>query len=232
MKKHELRGIIVLAIVALVYILAALLIPFYKNMVFWLAFLFGLVSIGAQGYVMKCAFLDGQSVKSKFYGFPIARIGVIYLCAQILLSFLFMSLSVVVPVWVAVLLSVVLLAAAAIGFIAAEAVREEIEVQDQKLKKDVSVMQNLISKVRYLSGLCEDAEMKAAVQKLADAFRYSDPVSSPALEEIERELGLSLEELQKAVVDGDTDSATALCKQIENTLAERNRLCKLGKQTV
>ena len=229
MKKSELRGIIALAIIALVYILVALLIPFHKNMVFWFAFLFGLVSIGAQGYVMKCAFLDGQSVKSKFYGFPIARIGVIYLCAQIVLSFLFMALSVVVPVWVAVLLSVVLLAAAAIGFIAADAVREEIEVQDQKLKKDVSVMQNLISKARYLVGLCEDAEMKAAVQKLADAFRYRDPVSSPALEEIERELGLSLEELQKAVVDGDVGSATALCKQIENTLAERNRLCKLRK---
>ena len=52
---------------------------------------------------------------------------------------------------------------------------------------------------------------------------------SRRLEEIERELGLSLEELQKAVVDGDADGAMMLCTQIENTLAERNRLCKLGK---
>jgi hypothetical protein len=231
MKKNDIRGATVLTIVAVVYILAALLIPFHKNhAVYWIAFLFGLVAIGAQAYVMKTVFLDGKSVKSKFYGFPIARIGVMYLVTQVVLSFLFMGLSAVVPAWVAVLLFVILLAVAAIGFIAADAVREEIEKQDVKLKKDTATMQNLISQAKSLVGLCENVAMTEAVQELSNSFRYSDPVSSPALKDIEQELTVALEELQRAVVSGDVEGTLSLCKRTENTLAERNRLCKLGKK--
>jgi hypothetical protein len=230
MTKNQKRGIIVLDIVAIVYILINLLIPFHKdNPVYWVAFLFGLLAIVAQGYVMKTAFSEGESAKSKFYGFPIARVGVIYLVAQLVVSFLLMALSEVVPLWLTVLLCVVLLAAAAIGLIATDATREQIETQDQKLKKDVATMQNLISQAKALVGLCENQEMQTAVRKLSDSFSYSDPVSSPALRDIENELTESLNELQRAVVDGDVEGTLTLCKRTENTLAERNRLCKLGK---
>jgi hypothetical protein len=154
---------------------------------------------------------------------------VIYLVAQLVVSFLLMALSQAMPVWLTVLICVVLLAAAALGFIATDATRDQIEAQDEKLKKDVATMQNLISQAKALVGLCENQEMQAAVRKLSDSFRYSDPVSSPALKDIENELAESLRELQRAVVDGDVEGTLTLCKRTENTLAERNRLCKLGK---
>jgi hypothetical protein len=230
MTKNQKRGIIVLDIVAIVYILINLLIPFHKNnAVYWIAFLFGLFAIVAQGYVMKTAFWNGESTKSKFYGFPVARVGMIYLVVQLVVSFLLMALPQVVPLWLTVLICIVLLAAAALGFIATDATRDQIEAQDEKLKKDVATMQNLISQAKALVGLCENQEMQTAVRKLSDSFRYSDPVSSPALRDIENELTESLSELQRAIVDGDVEGTLSLCKRTENTLSERNRLCKLGK---
>lgn len=230
MKKNEKRGIAVLGILVLAYFLIALLVPFHKNIIFWTAFLFGLIAILAQGYVIKISFQNGNSTKSKFYGFPIARVGVIYLIAQLIVSFVCMALSMHVPLWLTVLLSMLLLAAGAIGLIAADAVRDNVIQQDETLKKDVATMQRLISQAGSLVELCQTDEMRQAVQKTANSFRYSDPVSAPELEEIEHELSVQLGELQRAVVDGDSDSTRLLCHQVEGTLTERNRLCKLGKK--
>lgn len=230
MDKGMIRTIIVAAAVLLVYLMLVLLIPFVKTAVYWVAFVFGLIAIAAQAVIMKRAFLDGESIKSKFYGFPIARLGVIYLVAQMVVTFGSMALSQWIPMWVVVLLCGLLICFAAIGLIAADAVREQIEVQDAKLKKDVAMMQGLISQAAHLVGLCENAEMKKVVQKLADAFRYSDPVTAAPLAEMENELKVQLDELQKAILDGDQESVQTLCRQTSNTLAERNRLCKLGKK--
>ena len=74
-------------------------------------------------------------------------------------------------------------------------------------------------------------ELKTALDKLADEIKYSDPVSSSATEQIEDELNFNIEELQKAIVDGDNTSALTICKKTSGILAERNRLCKLNKNS-
>lgn len=230
MSKGTVRTLVVLGLLLLVYLMLALLIPFVKTGVYWVALIFGIIAIAAQTVIMKCAFQNGESIKSKFYGFPIARIGVIYLVAQMVISFASMALSQWVPMWLEILLCGLLLAFTTIGLVAADAVREEIEVQEVQMKKDVAMMDGLISQAAHLVSLCEDSELKKAVQKLANEFRYSDPVSAEELLDIEKELQIELEELQRAVLDGDKDSAMPLCRQTMNTLAERNRLCKLGKK--
>ena len=39
-----------------------------------------------------------------------------------------------------------------------------------------------------------------------------------------------VDELQKAVVDNDSESIIGLCDKIRISLTERNRLCKLNKR--
>lgn len=84
--------------------------PFAKNGVFWLAYVFGVIAIAAQIYVYPKAF-EGESARSKFYGFPIAKLSTIYLIVQLILSILCMAISKVLPTWVPVVF-IVLLAAA------------------------------------------------------------------------------------------------------------------------
>ena len=117
-----------------------------------------------------------------------------------------------------------------IGFIAAEATRDTIEKMDNKLKNNTECMQNLRSIVYPLSGQAKDAKCKEELDKLAEEFKYSDPVSSEAIKNIENELSEMVDELQKAVVDNDSESIIGLCDKIKISLTERNRLCKLNKR--
>ena len=92
------------------------------------------------------------------------------------------------------------------------------------------MMRNLQSKMNLLVTQSDCPEtLKKALSELNDDIKYSDPVSNPATEALEQELYLNIEELQKAVVDGETDSALVLCKKTKGILAERNRVCKLNK---
>ena len=226
--KNTTRVCIVLAVVLAVFCVVAFALPFVKNGVFWVSLIMGVVAIAAQLYVMKTAFAKGESARSKFYGWPIARVGVLYLAAQLVLSLLFMGLAKWVPLWVVIVVCAVLLGAAVIGFIATDATRDEIERQDVKLKKDVTAMRDLQSKARAMVGQL-DGDAGKALEELSDKLRFSDPVSGSPLWEIEAELTETLDTLQQAVVDGDRDAVLTLCRKASLTLAERNRVCKLNK---
>lgn len=230
MAKNEKRVCIVLAIILAVFAVASLAVPFVKGGVFWLSFLFGIVAIAVQLYVLKSAFGQDESPRSKFYGFPIAKIGFVYMVAQLLLSFMFMAIGFICPVWIPVVIYVVLLGGASIGIIAADVTRDEIERQDVVLKADTECMQSLRSIVYPLSGQMADKDCSEYLKNLAEEFKYSDPVSSESIKDIEQELTSLVGELQKAVVDADVEAIKALCQKIKITLTERNRLCKLNKR--
>ena len=144
-------------------------------------------------------------------------------------NWLAMALASVLPPWVAAVVFLLLLAAAALGFLAADAVRDEVERQDAKLKSDVAVMRALQSQAASLAAQCDDPEARAALAEISEQFRYSDPVSSPATAEAETELGAVLEELQASLLDRDTVAVAPLTAKLQALLTERNRLCRLNK---
>ena len=227
LSKGKFQAILILAIVLAAYLLLAFVIPFTKTAVFWLALVFTLAAFGLQLYVLKLSFEKGLDARS--YGFPIARVASVYLIIQIVLSFLFMALAAFCPAWIAAVVFVLLLAAAAVGVVAADAMRDEVERQDRQLKTDVAAMRALQSRSTALVSRCEDAALKADAQKLSDAFRYSDPVTNDATKDAEHELSACMDELERAMLDNDAESAKVLMKRTAAQLAERNRLCKLNK---
>lgn len=231
MKKNTTRWWVILGAVLVVYNVIVFVVPFPKNPVFFLSWLFTLAAIGAQGYVVRTAFYRGEGVRSKFYGWPIAKIGLAYLAVQLALGLAFMALglAVSVPVWLPLVLYVVLLGVSAAGFVAADAVRDEVVRQDVKLVKDTSFMHSLQAKAASLPGLTQDAQLARLLEQFAEELRYSDPVSGEALRDAEAELAARTGELQRAVADGDKEAALALERKARAALSERNRLCKLNK---
>lgn len=230
MKKNQIRYLLISAILLVIFHVLAFVIPFAHTALFWCSYAFGLLAILAQIPMMALAFKHGTDAKSQFYGFPILRIVLLYVLVQFVLSLAFMALSLWVPAWIAVIVYVLVLGAALLGLIAADTTRDEILEQDQKLKKDVSKMRTLQSLGYSLISQTEDPEVKRQVEQLAEALRYSDPVSSPALEDAENELAACMDELQRALLEEDKSGAIGICKRAEAALAERNRLCKLHKK--
>ena len=229
MKKDTMRGIAGLGVLLILYILIAFLIPFAKTATYWVSFVFTLIAFCVVAASIYIAFVKNPDAKSRFYGFPIARIGIIYGIAQLVAGLLLMALGKWVPVWLAVLVYAIMLGAAVIGLISADAVAEQIHVQDAKLKKDVAAMRAIQSKLSVLPGQCEDPVTAKCLTQLAEEIRFSDPVSSEATQETEADLNALTDELQKAVLENDTAAAQNLCKRCQAVLMERNRLCKLEK---
>ena len=82
MRKNLVRTYGILAILFVVFTVVVFAVPFVKNAVFWVSYLFVMLAIGVQGYAIHTAFSKEEPVTSKLYGFPVARIGFIYLVAQ------------------------------------------------------------------------------------------------------------------------------------------------------
>ena len=228
MAKNKTRFFVALGIIFVVFTVIALALPLAKTATFWMSYVFAVIALAVQVYAFPKAFA-GESVRSKFYGFPIARITTIYLIAQFVLSLIFMLVARWVPAWIPVILFVLMLGAAAVGFIAAEGMRDEVERQDVVHKANVGTMRALQSKAVFVASQCEDAETKKALNAFAEALRFSDPVSSDATADIEENLTGLVEELGNAVMDKDYAAAKSLCTKASSLLADRNRMCKLNK---
>lgn len=227
--KNSTRSLIIIAIALVVFSVIAFAIPFAHTTAFWVAYGFGALAILFQLYIFKVSFAGDGDTKSRFYGFPIARLGVYYLVAQLIVSVIEMALSKVIPTGVAVAINVLLLALAVVGCITVDAMRDEIIRQDGALKKNVGNMRELQSLSSALVGQCGDEALKPMLQKLADEFRYSDPVSSEKTLELEEDMKVQLGDIQQALVEGDSDGAKKLCGKLMGSLAERNRICSVSK---
>ena len=225
MKKDTLRAAVIAITVLIGYNFAVFMIPCWKGATFWISWGFTLLAFVIAGIAIYISMIKKPDAKSRFYGFPIAKIGFIYLVAQVAFGGICMALGHMIPWWLATVVDAIGLALTVIGLISAEAVVSEILVQDEKLKKNVTLMRTLQSKVNQMVSQSEDPAIKA----LAEEFRYSDPVSGNALAEIERDLCAAVDELQAAVVDGDSEAVSKLCRKASAVLSERNRLCKLNK---
>ena len=131
MTKDAKRGIIVALVILALYHLVAFLIPgIEKNGTFWASYGFTLASFLVVCAAFYIGYVKQPDTKSRFYGFPIVRIGAIYGIGQLAVSIVFMLLAAVIPAWVAILLFAVAMGAAVIGLVSAEAVLETIQTLD------------------------------------------------------------------------------------------------------
>ena len=226
MKKDTIRAIVVAVVTLALYNLIAFVIPFVHTAAFWISYGFTLVAFAVVCAAIYIAFIKNPDAKSRFYGFPIARIGVLYGGAQLIVSLIGMALAKWTPWWIPTLVYAIGLGTTVIGLVSAEAVVDEIQTQDVKLKDNTTMMRTLQSKISQIASQTDNAAIKA----LAEEFRYSDPVSNDAIADAEADLAAAVDQLQAAFVDGDQDAMVQLCRKATALLAERNRLCKLNKK--
>ena len=225
MKKDTIRAVAVAVVALVIYNLISFVIPFAHTAAFWISYGFTLAAFAVVCASIYIAFIKNPDAKSRFYGFPIARIGVIYGGTQLVVSLIVMALAKWTPWWIPTLIYAIGMGATIIGLVSAEAVVDEIQTQDVKLKDNTTMMRTLQSKISQLASQTDNAGIKA----LAEEFRYSDPVSNDAIADAEADLAAAVDQLQAAFVDGDNEAMAQLCRKATALLAERNRLCKLNK---
>lgn len=221
------------AIAAVIFILAFVIIPFPKNSAsVWIAFVFALISLAASLFTALRAFGEDGAVVSKLYGYPIFKVGALYVSFQLALSVVVFAVSVFVniPYWVTLLLSAAFLGLAAIGFIAADNAKDIVEKADEDFKAATKTVEMFRVDMDEVLDLCPEIGIRTELEKLAENLRYSDPVSSDGTKELEITISDGIFELREMVSKGDKEKIGTKIREIQNLLNERNRICKLNKQ--
>lgn len=218
--KQKFSALAVDLIVLILFSVIVFVVPIPKTGVFWISYLFVVFAIVSQLGFAYVAFSGGTSARSRFYGFPIFRVGLCYLGLQFVLSVVFMLVGRWVPAWLPFLLYVILLGLASIGLIASDNARDGIQLVEEN-QADATLM------IRVLR---RDAEaMKVSypeLTELAEMLRYADPVSTSATEEMEQRLHELLSDYQQL-----PDEAARIRKknQMIELLRQRNAVCKSSK---
>lgn len=207
-------------------------IPFPKGASSIIAYVFSLISVILGFAITSYAFSKGEDIRSKVYGFPVFRIGYLYAAVQAIFTFIICIFNAFfdVPSWVSLVFSIVVLGLAGIGVIGANAARDIVTKQEEQFAEQTKKVTEFKLNIDSIASRCPEGELKKKINTLAEEFRYSDPVSSDALKDIEQKLSEEVAVL-RALVTANPEEAMKQADEVQYLLAERNQLCKATKGT-
>ena len=212
----------VLAISFTLFNVIAFVIPTAKTATFWIAYAFTVIAFASQIAIWKVAFNGANTLKSKFLGIPLIPVGITYWIIQIIAFIVFMALPLTAS-WIAVVVCALILGISAICLIGTEIGREEISRVEEKVEKKVFYIKSLQVDIEMLSSTESDVDTKAALIKLAEKIRFSDPMSNEALAELEAEISAKVKELKTA------ENKAEIITVLDSLIVERNKKAKLLK---
>ena len=226
-KTTLLAALIVLAM----YNVVVFVIPFGRGAGFWTGYALSMLAMLLAAVVYFRVFQQ-PDLRSKVYGWPLLSVVWWHLIFQVILGLAQMTLSTFFPsfpIQYGLALGVILLGFCLLGLIVRESAIAEIEHIDVKIKEKTFFIKSLQVDLESLAGRVSDEGLKKAVKALAEAVRYSDPMSNPQLAAIENSIGAKATELERKTDGADTGAAQALCDEMQRLLADRNRKCKMLK---
>lgn len=114
--------------------------------------------------------------------------------------------------------------------IATDNARDIIEENEAEIERVTKATKIFNLNIASVLDLCSDVTVKKELEKLAESFRFSDPVSSDATEDIESTIMEKLEDLKINITAFSADENIEKITELKNLLAERNRICKMNKR--
>ena len=222
MKKNSSKGYLILGFLFVLASVIAFAVPAAKTAAFWITYTFTVIAFAAQIIIWKVALGRSESLKSKFLGFPVVHIGIVYLVVQIIDLVVFLAIP-TLPIWSAVVACAVIAGVSAVCMVASDVGRSEIERVSAKVREKTFYIKQLQADVELLASAETDTATKSALTQLAEKIRYSDPMSDERLADIEDRITEKVAELKAS-----TDK-TKIINELNSLLDERNRKIKIFK---
>ena len=222
MKKNSTKGYVILGILFALISIIAFAVPTSKTATFWIAYVFTAAAFAAQIGIWKTALGKEGTLKSKFLGFPLVHIGIVYAVIQVIAFAVFMFVP-TLPVWSATVVCSVIAGVSAVCMISAEKGRNEIERDEAKVQKKVFYIRELQADIELLADNESDAVVKTVLTQLAEKIRFSDPMSNEQLADLENKISTKVAELKTA------SNKLEIITELNSLLDERNKKCKILK---
>ena len=221
MKKNSTKGYVILGILFALVSIIAFAVPTTKTATFWIAYAFTAAAFAAQIIIWNKA-LGKEELKSKFLGFPVVHIGIVYAIIQVVAFAVFLFVP-TLPAWSAIVVCSVIAGVSVVCMISADAGRNEIERVEAKVQKKVFYIRELQVDVELIAAAETDADTKAVLTQLAEKIRFSDPMSNEQLADLENKISAKVSELKTAA------NKVEVATELTSLLNERNKKCKLLK---
>lgn len=194
---------------------------------FWTGYIF--ITLAFVGQLVCSLFAFKEDKKEKFFlSLPLITLSYTGLILTLVFGTLCMLVS-FLSYWVAVIICAVILAVYAIAVLKAKAAAEISSATGEKVKAKTFFTRSLTVDCENLLSKAKSEQAKAACNKVYEAVRYSDPMSSDELSSVEEKISAKISELSTAVTACDDEKITALADETVLLVKERNSKCKVLK---
>ncbi len=208
---------------------------------FWVAWA---VTIAAFICNLICAYitLHGDNLEKTFYRIPLVRMSYTCLISMLVVSGVLMLIP-VCPVWISAIVCAVIFLIQVISIVKSGWLIKTVEATEQKVEARTSFIRDITADAEKLISSAQTDEARALCRKVYEALRYSDPMSSDELTEIESEIRQKFEVFSKKIdadedeeananadaeIDADED-VVSIADELLSLIVDRNGECKAAK---
>lgn len=199
----------------------------FDKSVFWIAYVFIVLSFALQ-LVTAYKFVKDDSKEKMFLNIPLLTTGYTAVAVSLVVGAVFMIIP-VIPSWIGAIVCLIISGYFTIACIKASAVANVVADIDVKVKKQTAFVRMAVVEVENIVARATTAVAKADVKKVYEALRYSDPMSVPALEDIEQKIDNGIKQLKTVVENKDDEKILIIVADLLLDIKERNSKCKLLK---
>lgn len=133
------------------------------------------------------------------------------------------------PIWCIVIVNLVFIATLIITTYIFVYIKKYTTEFDQGVQEKVRNKKKKLVEIEQLQNIAVDYELRKSISKLIEILKYSDPISTPEVEDLEQKIEINLTVLKNLIDQGKEDDAQNCCNDLIAAVQERNNLCEIYK---
>lgn len=199
----------------------------FDKAAFWIAYALITLSFIFQ-LVTAYKFVKDDSIEKTFLNIPLLKTAYAAIIVSIAFGLIFMVFP-VLPSWIGAVLCLLIAGYFVIACIKAETAAEIVHDIDTKIKENTEFIRTATVEAQTIYEAATLPEIISAVKKVYEALRYSYPMTSDSLSNVENQISENLKSLKNAVANNDTEKVVTLSDKLILLIKERNAKCKALK---
>ena len=193
---------------------------------FWISWIF--IHIAFLMFAGILIFSAPEQRKLKF-AYSETAVAAYYFIIELIAGYVLLTYFVFIPV-ISFVIQTVILAVFLIAFFMLKGMNRDIDRKEDAAKADLRQFQAILEFMKDVQSQVDySAPYKKTIQHAYDAISGSQVKSSPAVYEMEKNIWDLIGQLKKEVAAENEERINALCRDIENQTAERNRRLRMER---
>lgn len=224
----------ILCTILVIFNVLYFVIPFkhVDNFVYWFVYIITILSLLSIVLTYFVAFEKVKTLNSKILGYPLIKVGLMYIGSELIVALIFTLINAFIKVepWILIVTYVLLIGVFTILFVTKKVVRDEIVKMENQVVEDKKFIKTLRKDMSIFVSTIVETSLKNKMNEALDIVKYSDPVSSKELEEIEDEINELYSLIKNKNLKNEYSDAITKTDKLISLLNERNLLCKDSKK--